>query len=325
MLDSTTELIDLQDIPKLQSDLSDHIHEAQYQSLLQDMGGGNNQIRLESVKASGGFWFRGRTGIAHNVLSDIQVIFGFKWRLGIPLHSTYTLGSRCTKCSNHNDVFGMHVHSCRSYQSLRTERHTAIKNMWTYLFRLAGFQCRAEPRGQYPSVEGQSDRQPDHKVAHFDLSNGKSLLTDVAVVFPFSQTTLQAKEVEKKDRYCPGLPADTFFAPLVVDAYGRWGSKAKSIMAQSASHCYQHNLSFFDRKGSFEYYSWTALDTLLQKQLLQMYSAFCYQQVEAIDSEDGNRAHARKRRRAEAIPEERSPPGLLPPSCRSSPLSFSSI
>merc|ERR1712078_218792 len=99
-------------------------------------------------------------------------------------------------------------------------------------------------------------------------------LTDVSIVFPFDESTLMVKEKEKKAKYDPGRPMDASFSPLICDVFGRWGSKAKSVMTRCAKHCHETHLSFFDRKGSFEYFSWTALDIVLQKSLHRMYSTF---------------------------------------------------
>jgi hypothetical protein len=278
------EMIDLLDDHQIQSSLSDKLHEKQLLSLQSSLHG-ENRIRLDSIIASGSFWLRGRPGVVHYLMDNKMMLFSWKWRLGMPQFSSQTMGKRCHKCSNPLDVFGHHIQRCVPYQKYRSVRHTDFKDMWCYVFKMAGLRCRKEPQGLYPPPPpGKRKRTPDHLVPFFDLTMGKSLLTDVSVVWPSSEKVLATREKKKKDYYEPDLPRDATFVPLVCDVYGRWGSIVSTILNQCADHCYQNHRSFFDLKGSFQYYARTILDVLLQKILFGMYSSYLSHQVQSRDN-----------------------------------------
>ena len=283
-LEPMTEMMDLLDNPQLQTSLSEFLHDQHLTSLRGSLDD-ENRIRLDSIISSGSYWLRGRPGIVHFLLDNSTMVFSWKWRLGMPQFSSQIMGKRCHKCSSALDPFGRHIQRCTPYQKYRSVRHTDVKDMWIYVFKLAGLRCRKEPQGLYPPPQpGQRARTPDHLVPFFDLATGKSLLTDVSVVWPITPNTLSQREEKKKAYYGPELPRDASFVPLVCDVYGRWGSAVGSILNQCADHCYQNHQSFFDLKGSFQYYARTVLDVLLQKSLYGMFSAFLSHQVQSRDN-----------------------------------------
>ena len=116
--------------------------------------------------------------------------------------------------------------------------HNSVLNGWSECLSDLHFRHQAEPRHQYISTEDRPD------ITMFDPNTGQNLDLDVSLAHRWSQDIIRRTSKknghaalpreEKKMKKCSEelVPAGYVprCVPLVIEHYGRWGTKAENFL-----------------------------------------------------------------------------------------------
>ena len=227
-----------------------------------------------------GDWLLARPSFPALTLTPAEWCKAIKLRLGfsflIPGHSSM----KCS-CGRDFDDKGWHIFTCRKQTRRWNGRHNRLCEAWTNIFQAAGLDVFPETPMAVLSDDPSSSSstlRPDHLVPHYSTHGGSSraahLATDVSIVMPWGNNTVECREQTKRHKYedklapLPGLPPfDTIpidFMPLVANAFGGWSDTSVQLirLLSQVSHVNTHK---FVKPEYFTNYAWRLLSVTLQK------------------------------------------------------------
>ena len=184
----------------------------------------------------------------HLILRDADFVSNLRHRLGTQPDPAVAAAYTCPCGARVQPADTDHCMPCLLSQGVRTFRHNLLGKAWRHIMCKAGLASTAEP--PIRNLPGaQATAAADRAGARGDILlsiDGRMIVADVSVTHPTctsyvagaaqsAGSAAEKREKEKERKYESADPRGYRFVPLVVESYGRLGTKAMSFLNELAT------------------------------------------------------------------------------------------